>query len=79
MSDYSVVVYVHCICILVVWNLPGEVAIVLKFSPQKDQQVLNLNFEFYLDVNWCRLYLPYTHCPSIINSQGGSMVCVHSD
>jgi hypothetical protein len=40
------------------------------------EQVVNLNFEFEVDANWCRVYLPYTHSQSIINSQLGWMVCV---
>jgi hypothetical protein len=39
------------------WCYPGEVANVVIFSLQAKAEVLNLNFEFVVEVNWCRVYL----------------------
>jgi hypothetical protein len=39
------------------WCYSGEVAIVVLFSLQAKAKVLNLKFEFVVEVNWCRVYL----------------------
>jgi hypothetical protein len=47
----------RCFWILMGRCYPGEVVIVVKFSLQVKAEVLNLNFEFVVEVNWCRVYL----------------------